>query len=87
MKNPAEAFARRGAPFTFDARRFVESVAELRASAAADISLPGFDHAIKDPVEKEIVVEASAKVVLLEGNYVLLDEKPWDQIADMVDER
>lgn len=51
------------------------------------MTLPGFDHAVQDPVEDEIVVAPNAKIILLEGNYVLLDEKPWDEIAQMVDER
>lgn len=42
---------------------------------------------MQDPVDNEIIVLASAKVVLLEGNYVLLNEKPWNQISDMVDDR
>jgi pantothenate kinase len=51
------------------------------------VALPGFDHAVQDPVEGEILVPASAKVVLLEGNYVLLNEEPWDMIAAMVNDR
>ncbi|KAI5360128.1 Putative phosphoribulokinase/uridine kinase, P-loop containing nucleoside triphosphate hydrolase [Septoria linicola] len=86
FEDPAEAFARRGAPFTFDARRFIEAVARLRSDKSA-LTLPGFDHAAKDPVEDGISVASSDKVVLLEGNYVLLGEEPWDQIAEMVDER
>lgn len=88
LPNPTEAFARRGAPFTFDAQRFVAAVAKLKSGSSTDeIALPGFDHAVKDPVEDEIVVKTDTKVVLLEGNYVLLDEKPWDAIAEMVDEK
>ena len=86
FQDPAKAFARRGAPFTFDAWKFVEAVARLKSGTSA-LALPGFDHAAKDPVEGGISVAASTKVVLLEGNYVLLSEEPWDQIAEMVDER
>ncbi|SMQ48040.1 unnamed protein product [Zymoseptoria tritici ST99CH_1A5] len=91
LQDPAEAFARRGNPLSFNAAKFVEAVASLKATASGlaptDIALPGFDHAVQDPVDNEIIVLASAKVVLLEGNYVLLNEKPWNQISDMVDDR
>jgi pantothenate kinase len=90
MRDPVEAFARRGAPFTFDAAKFVQAVASIKNSPSTrptQISLPGFDHAVQDPVDNEIIVTADAKVVLLEGNYVLLNEKPWDEISKMVDDK
>jgi pantothenate kinase len=47
--NPAEAFARRGAPWTFDALALQQRLQLLRASAShADISWPGFEHAHQD---------------------------------------
>ena len=35
-------------------------------------SFPSFDHKIGDPVDDDIVVEPEHRVVLIEGNYVLL---------------
>ena len=86
MPDPAEAHRRRGAPFTFDAQGTVDMIRSCRDSSK-DISAPSFDHAIKDPVEGGTVIPKSARIVIFEGNYLLSSEKPWDEIADLVDER
>jgi pantothenate kinase len=55
---------------------------------------PGFDHAAKDPVERAVRVGPEQRVVVLEGNYVLLqppssstDSPAWAQAAALLDER
>jgi pantothenate kinase len=45
-----------------------------------------FDHALKDPVEGGIWITPEIKFVLLEGNYLLLDEEPWRHIQGLVDD-
>jgi pantothenate kinase len=52
-----------------------------------DLWMPSFDHAKQDPVPLDICVPATARVVIIEGNYVLLDQQPWCQIGKMADER
>lgn len=52
-----------------------------------DIGLPNFDHGIQDPVENEITIRSKTKVVILEGNYTLLDLDPWNRIANIAHER
>lgn len=78
MPDPQEAHARRGAHWTFDARAFVDCVRRVRAEGQA--AVPSFDHAVGDPVEGDIRVLTSHRVVLVEGNYVLLDGAPWDEL-------
>lgn len=73
---------RRGAPWTFDAEAFVRCVRELRANGRGDV--PTFDHATHDPVPGGLRVERANEVVLVEGNYLLLPERPW---ADLVEEK
>lgn len=51
------------------------------------ISAPSFDHAVKDPLPDAIAISSRTKVVIIEGNYTLLDEDPWNSIADLVDDR
>lgn len=96
MPDPALAHARRGAPFTFDAAAFVAAVQRLRTppaapssgspAAAGDVRLPSFDHGAGDPAEDDIVVNDAHGIVLVEGNYVLLDEGPWGQLKALFDE-
>jgi len=90
LPNRAEAYARRGASWTFDSDGvldLVHSLSESRFEASSDIILaPSFDHALKDPVEDGIRITPEIKFILLEGNYLLLDEEPWCQIEGLVDD-
>ncbi|KAH8803544.1 phosphoribulokinase/uridine kinase [Xylogone sp. PMI_703] len=84
---------RRGAPFTFDAQAFVDLVRCLRQTPVTEIDdpsmsfyVPSFDHKVKDPIENDICIPSSQRIIILEGNYLLLDEEPWNEIRDLVDE-
>ena len=80
MSDPASARRFRGAPFTFNADAFVR---DLRlARSAREFSFPGFDHAAKDPTPDTHVLSSTSRVVLVEGNYLLLDEDPWRALAE-----
>lgn len=89
MPNAEEAVFRRGAAFTFDADAYLELVKKLRKPLEAGdptIHAPSFDHAIKDPVSDDIAIHPTTKVILLEGNYVALDQPPWSDAAKLMDE-
>jgi pantothenate kinase len=89
MPDPVYAAARRGAAFTFDPDKFVRLVKTLREPLTAEsktVYAPSFDHAIKDPVEDDIPIPASARVIFFEGNYLCLDKEPWSEAARMMDE-
>jgi pantothenate kinase len=90
LPNPIEAYARRGASWTFDSDGILNLVRDLsnsRFKACPDIIFaPSFDHALKDPTEDGIRITSEIKFVLLEGNYLLLDEQPWCRIEGLVDD-
>lgn len=88
------AFRRRGAPFTFNAEGFVGLVRTLNAEPVTTsdepeqfIHAPSFDHAVQDPVEDDIVISSRNCVVIIEGNYTLLNQKPWSEITKFCDEK
>ena len=86
--NPAEAFARRGAPWTFDTTALQQRLHMLRALAGcADILWPGFEHAVGDPVEGAYMVLASTRLVIVEGLYLLHHADGWAAIGQLFDER
>ncbi|KAJ5669933.1 uncharacterized protein N7477_005296 [Penicillium maclennaniae] len=100
LPNSTEAYVRRGAPWTFDLARFVEFVGRLRIWAdktplAAPhsgtwteneiIRAPTFDHKAKDPVEDGILITPDVSIIIIEGNYLLLDEPGWRDLAKLVD--
>jgi pantothenate kinase len=86
-------FQRRGAPFTFNSPAFIQLIQTLRQIPVTEkeipssgIWAPSFDHAVKDPVENDIYIPSSQRIILLEGSYLLLDEEPWRETRDVVDE-
>ncbi|ONM32952.1 P-loop containing nucleoside triphosphate hydrolase superfamily protein [Zea mays] len=48
---------------------------------------PSFDHGVGDPVENDIFVKPQHKIVIVEGNYLLLEEDVWTEIRDLFDEK
>lgn len=71
--------ARKGAPETFDADAFVNCVEKI-ARNDGDASVPGFDRSKETTVPDMHHVSAQDSIVLLEGNYLLLDVEPWDRL-------
>lgn len=85
MEDPKEAHARRGAPWTFNPDLFLKCLKTLRDQGS--VYAPSFDHGVGDPVEDDIFVNVQHKVVIVEGNYLLLEDDPWKEIASMLDEK
>ncbi|MDC0936669.1 AAA family ATPase [Pirellulales bacterium] len=82
MDDPKEAHARRGAPFTFDAERLVDELRNARRKGSG--SFPNFDHNVGDPVENDIELRHGKQIVIVEGNYLLLDDPPWISLKNDV---
>ena len=78
MENPEEAHERRGAPFTFNSQKLVDDLIEaLRAGSGY---FPGFDHEERDPAENRVCLKPGKRIVIVEGNYLLLNESPWNRL-------
>jgi len=76
---------RKGAPETFDVAGYVALLRELR-SADHDVAAPAYDRGIEEPVPGVLVVPSAARLVITEGNYLLLAEDGWGEVADLLDE-
>ena len=71
--NSKDAHYRRGAVDTFNAEAWAELVRRLKSMRSDEtVSVPGFDHAVKDPEEGKIQVPGSSRIILLEGNYLMV---------------
>ncbi|WP_111639595.1 nucleoside/nucleotide kinase family protein [Marinomonas shanghaiensis] len=78
LPNADEAFARRGAPWTFDSAAFVERVKRIKHGyQQEDILWPSFDHALGDPTEDDLTIRKETKVILIEGLYLLHQHDGW----------
>ncbi|MGX7680609.1 nucleoside/nucleotide kinase family protein [Jatrophihabitans sp. DSM 45814] len=76
---------RKGAPDTFDPGGYVALLRRLRAPDGT-IWAPAFDRDIEQPIAGSIAISPDASVIITEGNYLLLDDLPWIQIRQLVDE-
>ena len=91
LSNRKEAYARRGAPWTFDVdaivgfvNRLIDS-ARLPAERRPETLAPYFDHTVKDPVPDDVVISPTTSIVILDGNYLLLDEDKWRDLSMHLD--
>lgn len=75
---------RKGAPFTFDAAGFAHLLQRIRAREP-DIAIPVFDRTMELSRAGADIVSADTRFILVEGNYLLLDEKPWIALRPFFD--
>jgi pantothenate kinase len=69
-------------PETFAADAFVAAVRRL-AAGETDVDLPDFDRVADEPRPGRITVRPSDRIVIVEGNYLLLDSSPWVELRDL----
>jgi pantothenate kinase len=75
---------RKGAPDTFDAAGYAALLQRLR-EADDDVWAPAFDRTIEQPIAGSIPVLQCARVVITEGNYLLLDGASWERARSFLD--
>ena len=75
--------SRKGAPETFDAAGFINLMARLRTEP--EVAIPVFDRSMELSRAAADVVTQSDRFVVVEGNYLLLNEAPWSDLARFFD--
>jgi pantothenate kinase len=68
---------RKGAPDTFDVAGYTAALERLRRDTDDVVYMPGFERRTEQPIAASIAVPPSARLVLTEGNYLLLDDGGW----------
>jgi pantothenate kinase len=76
---------RKGAPETFDAHGFLHLIKRL-ASGEDNVVIPTFDRQRDTAVAGADCVTLKHKILLVEGNYLLLGLDPWSHLLDIWDE-
>lgn len=74
----------KGAPHTFEGAAFADFLARLKA-ATGPVSGPGYSRKIEDVVDDAFTVGPDVRLLVVEGNYLLLPDPPWDGIASLID--
>lgn len=80
---PLGLLPRKGAPQTFDAAGFVHLVRRLQSEDA--VAFAQFDRARDIAVAGSGCVTADCETVIVEGNYLLFDMRPWHELAKLWD--
>lgn len=69
--------ARKGAPDTFDAAGYVNLLKRLATPTSDTVYAPQFRREVEEPVAGAVPVHPEHRIVVTEGNYLLLPEQPW----------
>ena len=75
---------RKGSPETFDADGFVAMIQKIRKNQGP-VAVPEFDRELDSTVDRGYQVLPENKIILVEGNYLLLNSEPWNKFRELVD--
>ncbi|MFJ7334152.1 nucleoside/nucleotide kinase family protein [Streptomyces sp. NPDC101116] len=79
--------SRKGAPDTFDAAGYAALLGRLRDEPGDDVVYaPGFERVLEQPIAGAIPVHPSARLIVTEGNYLLLHTGSWSRVRPLLDE-
>ncbi|MFF1439023.1 nucleoside/nucleotide kinase family protein [Streptomyces sp. NPDC058295] len=79
---------RKGAPDTFDAAGYAALLRRLREETDGEdlVYAPGFERDLEQPVAGAVPVPPTARLVVTEGNYLLLGTGAWTRVRAALDE-
>ncbi|MCB6179624.1 nucleoside triphosphate hydrolase [Rhodobacter sp. Har01] len=75
--------ARKGSPPTFDSMGFLHLIRRLKVED--EVAIPIFDRAMELSRAAADVVTADDRILIVEGNYLLLDQTPWRDLPTLFD--
>lgn len=76
--------SRKGSPETFDAAGFAVLLERIRRREP-DIAIPIFDRSMELSRAAAAIIDRDTRFILVEGNYLLLDEEPWRGMGPLFD--
>ncbi len=82
---PAGLRPRKGAPQTFDVCGFYHILRRLRERQEEFVAVPVFDRDLEIARAGARLIPAKVPVILVEGNYLLLQQEPWSQLRLLFD--
>lgn len=77
---------RKGAPETFDAAGYLSVLQRILHDDGQTVFVPGFDRTLEQPVAASIAVLPPVRLVVTEGNYLLLDDDVWASARHLMHE-
>jgi pantothenate kinase len=77
---------RKGAPDTFDAAGYAALLRRLAEDSGEIVYAPGFERTLEQPIAGRIPVHPTVRLVITEGNYLLLPDGDWSRVQRYLDE-
>ncbi|WP_223476186.1 nucleoside triphosphate hydrolase [Oricola indica] len=77
--------ARKGAPDTFDVAGFRHMLQRLRSDEEDAVAVPVFDRDIEIARAGARLIPRQARIIVAEGNYLLLGDAPWSDLSPLFD--
>lgn len=77
---------RKGAPDTFDAAGYVNLLSRLKSQTTTTVYAPEFRREIEEPIAGAVPVHPKHRIVVTEGNYLLLPDTPWNELRTLLTE-
>ncbi|MFI9586162.1 nucleoside/nucleotide kinase family protein [Streptomyces sp. NPDC052236] len=77
---------RKGAPDTFDAAGYAALLRRLRQGEDDIVYAPGFERTLEQPIAGAIAIPRTARLIVTEGNYLLLEQGAWARVRPQLDE-
>lgn len=77
---------RKGAPETFDASGFADLLSSVRDSPGTEMRAPAYSRELHNPVPDAHRIPGSVRLIITEGNYLLLPDGEWPRVTSCLDE-
>lgn len=75
----------KGAPDTFDVGGLRSVLLRLRSGEEKAIAVPVFDRDLEISRGSARIIPDEVQLIIVEGNYILLNEEPWSDLAECFD--
>jgi pantothenate kinase len=77
--------ARKGAPETFDGLGLFHMLDRLKRNEEDEVAVPVFDRDLEIARAGARIIPRGVRWLIVEGNYLLLDDTPWSRLRPMFD--
>jgi pantothenate kinase len=77
---------RKGAIDTFDAYGYLALLRRMRMERDHTVLAPAFDRSVEEAIAASIAIEPDTNYVVTEGNYLLCEVSPWNEVRAELDE-
>jgi pantothenate kinase len=77
---------RKGAPDTFDAAGYAALLRRIHEDSGETVYAPAFERDLEQPIAGSIPVLPAARLIVSEGNYLLVPDGDWARAGEQFDE-